>query len=161
MCALAVQGARIYADVNAVVGGYLRDLAFAQSSPQRMFGYKRAAATILALDIPLPELVEPDRARGLSCIEIASRDLRAYFEARLPALATIATESAWEGLFAMTSDSLPYIGLRYPHHWFALGYGGNGMTFGFLAARLLLERWQGVDSRDHALFAFDRLRKRR
>jgi len=23
----------------------------------------------------------------------------------------------------------------------ALGYGGNGMTFGFLAARLLLERW--------------------
>jgi hypothetical protein len=114
MCALAVQGARIYADVNAVVGGYLRDLAFAQSSPQRMFGYKRAAATILALDIPLPELVEPDRARGLSCIEIASRDLRAYFEARLPALATIATESAWEGLFAMTSDSLPYIGLTSP-----------------------------------------------
>jgi hypothetical protein len=33
-----------------------------------------------------------------------------------------------------------------------------GMTFGFLAARLLLERWQGVQSQDHALFAFDRLR---
>ena len=29
---MAVQGPRIYADVNAVVGGYLRDLAFAQSS---------------------------------------------------------------------------------------------------------------------------------
>ena len=38
------------------------------------------------------------------------------------------------------------------------GYGGNGMTFGFLAARLLLERLQGVQSQDHALFAFDRLR---
>jgi hypothetical protein len=60
MCAMAVQGARIDADVNAVVGGYLRDLAFAQSSPQKMFGYKRAAAAILALDIPLPELMEPD-----------------------------------------------------------------------------------------------------
>ena len=54
----------------------------------------------------------------------------------------------------MTADGLPYIGphRRYPHHWFALGYGGNGMTFGALAARLLLERWQGVKSRDHALF---------
>ena len=33
----------------------------------------------------------------------------------------------------MTADSLPYIGphRRYPRHWFALGYGGNGMTFGF------------------------------
>jgi len=94
--------------------------------------------------------------------ESASRELRDYFETRLPALATIETEFAWEGLFAMTPDSLPYVGphQRYPGHWFALGYGGNGMTFGFLAARLLLERWQGVSSRDHALFAFDRLRKR-
>jgi hypothetical protein len=33
------------------------------------------------------------------------------------------------GLFAMTPDSLPYIGppRYYPGHWFALGYGGNGM----------------------------------
>jgi hypothetical protein len=33
---MAVQGPRIYEDVNAVVGGYLRDLAFAQSSPQKI-----------------------------------------------------------------------------------------------------------------------------
>ena len=52
MGAMAVQGPRIYADVNAVVGGYLRDLAFAQSSQQKMFGYKRAAAAIFALDTP-------------------------------------------------------------------------------------------------------------
>ena len=49
-------GSRTYADVNAVVGGYLRDLAFAQSSQQKMFGYKRAAAAILALDVPLTDL---------------------------------------------------------------------------------------------------------
>ena len=48
-----------YADVNAVVGGYLRDLAFAQSSQQKMFGYKRAAAAILALEVPLTDLVGP------------------------------------------------------------------------------------------------------
>ena len=54
--------ARIYADVNAVVGGYLRDLALAQSSQQKMFGYKRAAAAIFALDRPLTALVGPDGA---------------------------------------------------------------------------------------------------
>ncbi len=52
----------IYADVNAVVGGYLRDLAFAQSSQQKMFGYKRAASAILSLDTPLTELLGPDAA---------------------------------------------------------------------------------------------------
>ena len=45
---------------------------------------------------------------------------------------------------------------RYPGHAFALGYGGNGMTFGSLAGRLLVEQWQGVASKDHALFTFDR-----
>ena len=44
-------------DINAVIGGYLRDLAFAQSSQQKMFGYKRAASAILALDRPLTDLV--------------------------------------------------------------------------------------------------------
>jgi histidinol phosphatase-like PHP family hydrolase len=49
--------ARTSADVNSVIGGFLRDLAFAQSSQQKMFGYKRAAAAILALDVPLSELI--------------------------------------------------------------------------------------------------------
>jgi len=107
-------------------------------------------------------LMQPGQRRRQQS-ETATRDLRAYFEARLPALATVRTERAWEGLFAMTADSLPCIGphRRYPRHWFALGYGGNGMTFGFLAARLLLERWQGMKSRDQTLFEFARLRNRR
>lgn len=49
-----------HADINAVVGSYLRDLAFAQSSPQKMFGYKRAASAILGLDRQLTELLEPN-----------------------------------------------------------------------------------------------------
>jgi len=64
-----VQGPRTYAGVNAVVGGYLRDLAFAQSSQPKMFGYKRAAAAILSLDSPLTDLLGPDgalpRIRGI------------------------------------------------------------------------------------------------
>jgi histidinol phosphatase-like PHP family hydrolase len=47
-------------DINAVVGGYLRDLAIAQASPQKTFGYKRAAAAIFNLDVPLTELLHPD-----------------------------------------------------------------------------------------------------
>jgi glycine/D-amino acid oxidase-like deaminating enzyme len=107
-------------------------------------------------------LVRPGPGRRRQFLA-ASSELREYFEALLPALTTIETASAWEGLFAMTADSLPYVGphRRYPAHWFALGYGGNGMTFGFLAARLLLEQWQGVKSGDHRLFAFDRLARAR
>jgi histidinol phosphatase-like PHP family hydrolase len=59
---MAMPEPRRYADVNAIVGGYLRDLAFAQSSQQKMFGYKRAAAAILALDVPLTDLLGPDGA---------------------------------------------------------------------------------------------------
>lgn len=88
--------------------------------------------------------------------------LRAYFEARWPSLAEVPIEYAWEGLFATTPDGLPYIGphRRYPRHLFALGYGGNGMTFGFLAARLLLEQLQGQASPDHRLFGFNRQKNR-
>ena len=50
--------ARRHADVNAVVGGYLRDLAFAQTNQQKTFGYKRAAAAILSLETPLTDLLE-------------------------------------------------------------------------------------------------------
>ena len=104
-------------------------------------------------------LVRPG-LRHLQQFAAAAGGLRAYFETRLPVLSDIETEFAWEGLFAMTPDSLPYIGphRRYPRQWFALGYGGNGMTFGFLAARLLLERWQGHVTRDQAFFEFGRIR---
>jgi glycine/D-amino acid oxidase-like deaminating enzyme len=105
-------------------------------------------------------LVRPGQRRRQQ-LAAASGELRAYFETRFPALAAVETAYAWEGLFAMTPDSLPYIGphRRYPRHWFALGYGGNGMTFGVLAARLLLERWQGEASLDHTLFEFGRTRR--
>jgi putative hydrolase len=43
-------------DVNAVVGSYLRDLAMAQATPAKMFGYKRAAAAIFRLEHALTEL---------------------------------------------------------------------------------------------------------
>ena len=49
-------------DINADVGGYLRDLAAIQVDRQKAFGYKRAAAAILSLEQPLTALVD---ARGV------------------------------------------------------------------------------------------------
>jgi glycine/D-amino acid oxidase-like deaminating enzyme len=99
----------------------------------------------------------PERQRRQALRE-ASRRVHEHFLGLYPALADAPLQYAWEGLFATTPDGLPYIGphRRYPRHLFALGYGGNGMTFGFLAARLLLDWYLGDRSTDHRLFAFTR-----
>lgn len=101
-------------------------------------------------------LVAP-RLRARAFAE-GTRAVRQYFEALFPALGAVGIDYAWEGLFAITPDGLPYIGphRQYPRHLFALGYGGNGMTFGFLAARMLLDQFKGMRSEDHRLFAFNR-----
>ena len=50
---------------------------------------------------------------------------------RLMPQLNIETDCAWAGTFAQTKDGLPYIGPHpgFPHAYFALGYGGNGITF--------------------------------
>jgi glycine/D-amino acid oxidase-like deaminating enzyme len=84
-------------------------------------------------------------------------DLRSWY----PALEGLQPEYAWEGLFAMTPDGLPYIGThhRYPRHLFALGYGGNGMTLGFFAAQAVVRIAQGRPGADDELFGFGRMRR--
>lgn len=96
----------------------------------------------------------------------ASQRLKAYLARIYPEFADQRIDYAWEGLFAETPDGLPYIGehSRYPRHLFALGYGGNGMTASFLAARTLVGLYQAGDksrksSRRGNLFAFNRVRR--
>ena len=103
-------------------------------------------------------LVPP--ARRKQAFAASTRRLREYLTHLLPDLDNIEIEAAWEGLFASTPDGLPYIGShrRYPRHLFALGYGGNGMTFGFLASRLLLDAHRDIDNPQLQLFAFNRFR---
>jgi glycine/D-amino acid oxidase-like deaminating enzyme len=107
-----------------------------------------------------PRLPREQRARALAR---GARNVREHFEELFPALRDIETAYAWEGLFATTPDGLPYIGPHrsYPKHLFALGYGGNGMTFAFLAARLIAERVSGEATDDHELFAFGRASRAR
>ncbi len=47
-------------DTNLLVAGLLRDLAEAQTSTQRAWGYRQAAAAILGLDDPIERLVQAD-----------------------------------------------------------------------------------------------------
>jgi glycine/D-amino acid oxidase-like deaminating enzyme len=81
------------------------------------------------------------------------------FHELYPAAADLSPEYAWGGLFATTPDGLPYIGphRRYPRHLFALGYGGNGMTFGYLAAEILDRMIRSVPRPEDALFGFNRV----
>ena len=65
---------------------------------------------------------------------------------------------AWAGTFGETKDGLAYIGMhpRFPHAYFALGYGGNGITFSLIAAEIIRDDFLGQPNRDAHLFRFGR-----
>lgn len=68
------------------------------------------------------------------------------------------TDFAWAGTFGETEDGLPFIG-QYDNDrvQFALGYGGNGITFSLIAADIICEAVQGRKHPDAKIFSFDRL----
>jgi glycine/D-amino acid oxidase-like deaminating enzyme len=65
---------------------------------------------------------------------------------------------AWAGTFGETKDGLAYIGVspEAPHDYFALGYGGNGITYSMIAARIIADLHQGIPNPDAQLFRFER-----
>ncbi|MFC6661781.1 FAD-dependent oxidoreductase [Deinococcus multiflagellatus] len=65
---------------------------------------------------------------------------------------------AWAGTFGETQDGLAYIGPKTNGErlLFALGYGGNGITYSVQAARLLTAHIQGQAADDLRLFRLDR-----
>lgn len=68
------------------------------------------------------------------------------------------TDMAWCGTFSSTSDGLPYIG-AWPGKekmLFALGYGGNGITFSMIAAEVISNIILGKQDDRAELFGFKR-----
>jgi glycine/D-amino acid oxidase-like deaminating enzyme len=65
---------------------------------------------------------------------------------------------SWAGTFAETPDGLPYIGTvpGHPAILVALGYGGNGITFSMIAARLLAGHCTDAPSPDLRIFRIGR-----
>lgn len=64
----------------------------------------------------------------------------------------------WAGTFASTKDGLPYIGSipQRAHTSFALGLGGNGITFSIVAAQIIRDQLTGRTNKWEDLFRFDR-----
>jgi glycine/D-amino acid oxidase-like deaminating enzyme len=70
----------------------------------------------------------------------------------------IELEFAWAGTFAETKDGLAYIGEspEVPNAYFALGYGGNGITLSVIAARIIADLFVRRPNSDAQIFRFDR-----
>ncbi|HWT59318.1 MAG TPA: FAD-dependent oxidoreductase, partial [Rhizobium sp.] len=67
-------------------------------------------------------------------------------------------EHAWCGTFGETADGLPLIGPvpKMPHVFAAYGYGGNGITFSYLAAQMIGAMLAGMHRDWFEDFALDR-----
>jgi glycine/D-amino acid oxidase-like deaminating enzyme len=91
-------------------------------------------------------------------IDQKARTLSEKFQALIPPLGPIEPEFRWAGTFAQTKDGLPYIGTtsQFPRGYFALGYGGNGITFSLIAAQIIRDLFTGRHNADADLFRFDR-----
>lgn len=67
-------------------------------------------------------------------------------------------EMAWCGTFSSTDDGLPFIG-TWPgkeRMFFALGYGGNGITFSMIAAQIIAHKLSGKKDDRAEIFGFER-----
>jgi len=86
--------------------------------------------------------------------------LEKKFQKLFPAI-PFKTDSAWCGTFSSTDDGLPYIG-EWPGKegmFFALGYGGNGITFSMNAAQMIRNRISGKEDARFRVFGFERDQK--
>jgi glycine/D-amino acid oxidase-like deaminating enzyme len=73
---------------------------------------------------------------------------------RLQPGTTVPTAFSWAGTFGATPDGMPIIG-EVPgmkHAYFALGYGGNGITFSTIAAAIVRDRCLGRPNDDARIF---------
>lgn len=67
-------------------------------------------------------------------------------------------EFSWTGTFGSTKDALPYIGTysKTPHTYYALGFGGNGITFSVIAAEIIRDMILGKKNYNQSFFSFSR-----
>jgi glycine/D-amino acid oxidase-like deaminating enzyme len=79
------------------------------------------------------------------------------FQSLFPAIDFVPA-CAWAGTFGETKDGLAYIGTMpvRDKEYFALGYGGNGITFSQIAARLIVDLLLGRPNDDAVVFRFGR-----
>lgn len=96
-------------------------------------------------------------ARRDELLNKKAKELEKSFAKLFPHL-LFRTDFKWAGTFASTKDGLPYIGSisPRPRTFFALGYGGNGITFSVIASQLLRDQLTGKKNPDIEIFSFNR-----
>lgn len=126
-----------------------------EDSKDYLYARSTAAGRIIIGGEDSREMIEPDARDAL--IPEKSRVLTQKLAALWPA-ANLDIEFRWSGTFDTTSDGLPLIG-PVPGAkgvYAAYGYGGNGITFSFLAAQLIGDLIAGANSPLLDDFALDR-----
>ncbi len=90
-------------------------------------------------------------------LKVKTRQLAADLRKTFPGIPFV-PEFSWTGTFGSTKDGLPYIGnyRKLPNSYFALGFGGNGITFSLIAARIIRDQLTGKTNRDASIFSFER-----
>jgi len=80
------------------------------------------------------------------------------FKAVFPSIEFI-PEFTWTGTFGATKDGLPFIGSYppLPNSYFALGFGGNGITFSLIAAQIITDLITDKKNSDAEIFSFQRI----
>jgi glycine/D-amino acid oxidase-like deaminating enzyme len=126
-----------------------------EDSENYLYARTTSAGRIIVGGEDSDKIIEPDARDGL--IPEKARVLAQRLAALWPP-ANLDTEFRWSGTFDNTSDGLPLIGpvpgAKGIHA--AYGYGGNGITFSFLAAQLIGDLIAGSTSELLADFALDR-----
>lgn len=101
------------------------------------------------------DFVNPERRDAL--VSAKARTLKRKFSRLFPGI-DLEEAYSWAGTFGETKDGLPFIGSHasLPHAYFALGYGGNGITYSAIAAKILRDAVLGKANRDADIFRFGR-----
>jgi glycine/D-amino acid oxidase-like deaminating enzyme len=86
-----------------------------------------------------------------------TKRLEKKFHEMFPAI-ELDVASRWAGTFAETKDGLAYIGQvrQMPRCYFALGFGGNGITYSVIASHILRDVLMDRENPYAHLFRFDR-----
>jgi glycine/D-amino acid oxidase-like deaminating enzyme len=97
----------------------------------------------------------PDRRDRL--VQKRTDSLAAQFREMFPDI-PLKVDYRWAGTFGETKDGLAYVGSvrQMPNCHFILGFGGNGITYSWIAAQIVREALSGRTHPDAHLFRFDR-----
>ena len=126
-----------------------------EDSKDYLYARTTAAGRIIIGGEDSDQIIDPEARDRL--IPQKSRNLAQKLATLWPA-ANVEIEFRWSGTFDSTSDGLPLIGpVPGPKGIYAAyGYGGNGITFSFLAAQLIGDLIAGSTSPLLSDFALDR-----